>query len=208
MKVFKELGHVVRGLAPARQRFRRAWPLIDRIDGLLVSGQELWLFEQAARLARGATIVEIGSYKGRSTACLGLGMKHKGGKIFAIDTFNGNDSDFQGPGRRDFFPEWHANMVKCGLTDMVTPVVGDSGSAGVDWTAPIDFLFIDGSHVYEDARRDFDMFYPHVVRGGLVALHDVGSHEGPTAVWEERRHLLERSGRLSTLAYGYKSSGY
>lgn len=34
----------------------------------------------------------------------------------------------------------------------------------------IDFLFIDGSHLYEDVKRDFELWYPH---SRIVALHDI-----------------------------------
>lgn len=37
----------------------------------------------------------------------------------------------------------------------------------------IDFLFIDGDHTYEGAKKDYEMFSPLVRRGGIVAFHDV-----------------------------------
>ena len=37
----------------------------------------------------------------------------------------------------------------------------------------IDFLFIDGDHSYEGVSRDFELWYPKVRKGGLVALHDI-----------------------------------
>jgi cephalosporin hydroxylase len=43
-----------------------------------------------------------------------------------------------------------------------------------------DLLFIDGSHVYEDVRSDYEVFAPLVASGGLIALHDIGvPHEHP-----------------------------
>jgi predicted O-methyltransferase YrrM len=40
------------------------------------------------------------------------------------------------------------------------------------WTAPIDFLFVDGDHSWAGIENDWRDWTPHVVRGGLVALHD------------------------------------
>lgn len=37
----------------------------------------------------------------------------------------------------------------------------------------LDFLFIDGSHYYEDVKKDFEMYYPLVREGGAIAFHDV-----------------------------------
>jgi predicted O-methyltransferase YrrM len=41
---------------------------------------------------------------------------------------------------------------------------------------PVDFLFIDGDHTYEGARRDFELYSPFVKPGGIVAFHDVIKH--------------------------------
>jgi len=40
----------------------------------------------------------------------------------------------------------------------------------------LDFLFIDGDHTYEGVKKDFEMYSPHVRRGGIVAFHDIVKH--------------------------------
>jgi predicted O-methyltransferase YrrM len=47
-----------------------------------------------------------------------------------------------------------------------------SHEAARDWTAPIDFLFIDGDHSWNGLERDWRDWTGHLVAGGLVALHD------------------------------------
>ena len=47
-----------------------------------------------------------------------------------------------------------------------------SHEAARDWTAPIDFLFIDGDHSWTGVERDWRDWTPHLMPGGLVALHD------------------------------------
>jgi predicted O-methyltransferase YrrM len=47
-----------------------------------------------------------------------------------------------------------------------------SDEAAKTWSAPIDFLFIDGDHAYEACRRDFEDWSPHVVPDGVLAFHD------------------------------------
>ena len=37
----------------------------------------------------------------------------------------------------------------------------------------LDFLFIDGDHTYEGAKRDFKMYGPLVRKGGVIAFHDI-----------------------------------
>src|SRR5262245_25064238 len=57
-----------------------------RITGWMSEGELLWLAELAAR---SSTIVEIGSWRGRSTRALG---DHIGEHVYAVDTWKG-DSD-------------------------------------------------------------------------------------------------------------------
>jgi len=40
----------------------------------------------------------------------------------------------------------------------------------------IDYLFIDGDHTYEGAKKDFESYSPLVRHGGIIALHDVAAH--------------------------------
>ncbi|MBI4351138.1 MAG: class I SAM-dependent methyltransferase [Elusimicrobia bacterium] len=40
----------------------------------------------------------------------------------------------------------------------------------------LDFLFIDGDHTYEGAKRDFEMYSGLVRKGGVVAFHDIVEH--------------------------------
>jgi len=188
---------------PEARDFRRAWSRIQRIEGLLVPGQEEWLFRAARRLPDGAAIVEIGSYKGRSTtalasACVGT-TKH----VYAVDTFNGNDSDFS---QRDFLPAWKESIESNGIVAWTTAVPGISWEVGANWEKPIGMLFIDGSHQFEDVLKDFDAFFPHVVSGGIVAMHDVTEGwPGPLRAWREVvKPKLSNTGAYSSLAFGTK----
>lgn len=47
-----------------------------------------------------------------------------------------------------------------------------SADAARTWSAPIDFLFIDADHSWSGIENDWRRWTPHVVAGGLVALHD------------------------------------
>jgi predicted O-methyltransferase YrrM len=195
---------IFRRISPAERAFRRIWPSIDAIEGLLVSpDQEHWLFRTAWSLPDGAVIVEIGSFKGRSTCCLAYGCRDTKKHVFAVDTFEGNDADFH---HRDFFSQFWQNIEDRDLTVYVTPVQGRSSEVARTWDSPIHLLFIDGAHQYEDVLADFYGFLPHVVPGGIVALHDVvETWPGPLRAWNEVvKHELVDLGACTTLAYGTK----
>jgi predicted O-methyltransferase YrrM len=202
-------------IEPAEREFRRIWPSIDSIEGLLVSpSQERWLFKAARSLPDGSVIVEIGSFKGRSTCCLAFGCKGTRKHVFAIDTFEGNSGDFAlgamlsngAEFNEPFFETFNRNIAKNGLAPYVTPMKGVSKKIGKDWNKAIDLLFIDGSHEYADVLADFETFYPHVVPGGVVAFHDVlPDWPGPFKVWQEiASPVLYDTAHRATLAFGRK----
>lgn len=166
-----------------------AWSYIKNIEGLLGGGMvERWLFEMARSLPDRAVILEIGAYLGRSTSCLAFGCVGTEKRVYSIDTFHGNKIDFIS---EDFFEAWQHNIAAGGLSAYVYPLKGWSHSFYETWHQPIHLLFLDGSHQLEVIVADFDAFFPHVVPGGCVALHDVampdgkGAHPGRDKAWHE-----------------------
>lgn len=58
-----------------------------------------------------------------------------------------------------------------------------------------DFLFIDGGHEYENVKADFEMYSPLVVKGGIIAFHDIvpgprANVGGVPEYWQELKALL------------------
>ena len=198
--------------AEEKDPFLDVWPQIDAVEGWLVPGQERWLFETTLSLPEDAVIVEIGSFLGRSTCSMAFACRGTERRIFAIDTFRGNDADFvkgvnniewEGDSYHKTFTN---NLQVNDLQRYVVPLRGESRQVGEIWAKPIDLLFIDGSHQYEDVLADVEAFMPWVVSGGIVALHDVTpGWPGPFKVWNERvkPHLLD-PGQVANLAYGTK----
>jgi predicted O-methyltransferase YrrM len=144
------------------------------VPGWLGDEEALALFE----LARGCTgrgaIVELGSWRGRSTICLALGSKEGSGvPVVAVDRHMDKT-----------FVDFQENIRRAGVADLVRPIRATSDEAFGDFDEPIELIFIDASHKYEDVRRDFDQWVPLVVEGGTVAMHDT-TWEGSKLVSEE-----------------------
>lgn len=183
---------------------------IQKIEGYLVPGQEFTLYKLAASLKPGATIVEIGCYKGRSTACLAYGAP-KDATVYAIDTFEGNKKDFieevQFKGG-NFYKDFENNLKRLRLFHKIKPIKGFSAEIGEKWKRKIDLIFIDGSHLYEDVKKDFEFFYPWVKPGGIIAFHDVTKeHAGAFRVWNEiAKKKMSAYMHETTLYFGIKPS--
>jgi MMP 1-O-methyltransferase len=150
--------------------------LIADVPGWLSDEEGEALYELARECTGRGVIVEIGSWKGKSTICLGLGSRAgKGVRIFAVDPH----ADYR-------HGEFKDNIERAGIADLVTPVKGLSQEVADDFHEPIELLFVDGSHEEELVREDFDKWVPKVVDGGIVAFHDTTWHDGPRKVVAER----------------------
>lgn len=200
-RVRLKIKKIARDLNPADREFQRAWPQIDAIEGWLLPIEGAWLFHAARSLPKRANIVEIGSFKGRSTCCLALGCRGTARRVFAVDTFDG------GPDlpKAELLPDFSHNLERIGVSGAVETVVGLSMQVSSRWDRPVNLLFVDGSHSYEDAMADFRGFFPHVVSGGFIAFHDVvGDWPGVLKAWNEVKGQLTKIGHCGGLAYGRK----
>jgi hypothetical protein len=101
------------------------------------------------------------------------------------------------------------NIAAAGLERYVSPLRGYSDQILTHWVAPIDLLFIDGEHEYEQVKCDFESWSPFVSCGGYVAFHDTyGNFPGPTRLVEEqiRPPRWEMIGRADSLTVARKVS--
>ncbi len=182
---------------------------VNGVEGFMAAGQEEYLFNKVKSLTRDAVIVEIGAFKGRSTVAMAYACVGTNKKIYSIDTWDGNDSDFPD---RNFLDIWQHNIQLNGLEEYVIPLRGYSHEILNRWhelTAgkPIDFIFIDGSHQYLDVLKDFELSFPLVKNGGWIAFHDVfETWAGSERVWHEiALFRLINHEYCSTIACGQKN---
>ena len=147
-------------------------PLIADVPGWLTDEEGEALYELARACTGKGVIVEIGSWKGKSTICLGRGSRAGASvRIYAID-----------PHTDHRFGDFTANVERAGIADLVTPIASLSQPAAADFTEPIELLFVDGSHEYDLVLEDFEKWVPKVVDGGWVAFHDTTWTAGPRKV--------------------------
>jgi SAM-dependent methyltransferase len=174
---------------------------------------EGWLTEaQAARLDRCARavpdegrIVEIGSFRGRSTIVLAQAAA-AGVEIVAIDPHLGSD---RGPQEIAAQPElgeqdtqiFRANLERHGVLDRVRHVRMLSSQAPLEDT--IDALYVDGAHRFGPARDDLVRWGARVRRGGTMLVHDSFSSIGVTlallscVTFSRRWRYVGRDGSLT-----------
>lgn len=160
------------------------------IDGWLTSDEAWGLFETAQKLKPNAVVLEIGSWKGKSTWCIASGLKS--GTINCIDPFNGEGESEsvvvyeQTRGKVSLLEQFKHNLSGVNKSILIKPQIGLSKDF-VEQFQNIDFLFIDGDHSIVGCQFDFENFKNVLNVGGFLAFHDYYPERkelGPTWVIE------------------------
>lgn len=121
----------------------------------------------------GSKFVEVGCWKGKSSAFMAVEIANSGKKIdfYCVDHWLG------GPDHKgwDILPKlydiWTTNMKP--LKDYFIEMKMSSIDASKKFDdQSLDFVFIDASHEYEDVKSDIEAWMPKVKVGGIIAGHD------------------------------------
>ena len=164
-----------------------------RIEGWLAPAEAAFLYMAAQNCTGKGVILEIGSWKGKSTIFLAKGSKAGSNvKIFTVDPHTGASEHKAIDPDVWTYPEFKSNIQIMDVDDVVVPLVMTSEEAEKDWNMPVERLFIDGAHEYELVELDFKLWYPHVVKVGMILMHDTDpntSQPGPVAVC--KKYMLD-----------------
>lgn len=151
------------------------------IGGWLEDAEAELLLAAAAHVTRGEgarTLVEIGSYQGRSTVVLGAALRALSpeSRLYAIDPHEGTvgAADRRLNHGTPTFDTFRANIEAAGVAHLVEPV--RSLSYETEWSRPIDLLFVDGLHDRLNVERDFRHFAPFLTPPAVVLFHDYASY--------------------------------
>ena len=156
---------------------------LDSITGYLLPNEAALLYRLASEVPAGGTIVEIGSYQGKSTVALGLGVKTKpytdAVLIYAIDPHMG---EMKHGARFDIFDqvELFKNLLRFEVADVVNVVSMPSVHIAQAWCyGDIELLWIDGAHDYQDVTRDIQAWSKWLSPSGKMAFHDYANPDFP-----------------------------
>ena len=161
----------------------------DSIKGFLDLNEGIALYEEVKRVSENNFCVEIGSYCGKSTCFIGQACKENKSKLITIDHHKGSEEQQLGElyfdaevydeklGRVNTLPLLEKNLAKFDLEDVVKPLVMDSISASKIIENNADLIFIDGSHTFESAESDYELWKNKIKKGGTLAIHDIYDSE-------------------------------
>jgi hypothetical protein len=171
-----------------------------RIPGWLHPDQAA-LLSHLAHLCPAGPIVEIGSFRGKSTVFLASAMKETN-SLTAIDphqfspTKGGGDSQADEKEGETSWEDFQRTLLAWGFDGVVKVVRDLSHAVAPNWNEPIAFLWIDGDHRYEGVSRDIADWVDFVMPGGFVGFHDTHSghagHGGPRRALRDVGYLADR----------------
>ena len=121
------------------------------------------------------TLVEVGSWRGRSTAFLLVEAHNKspGIEVFAVDTWKGSPEQQSHPlvANGTLFEDFQKNVAPVGRR-LVPLRMESPKAAGFFPDAHLDGCFIDANHEEEAVRADIVAWLPKIRPGGILAGHD------------------------------------
>lgn len=144
------------------------------IEGL-VSDDECEVLQE---LARGKVCVEIGSWKGKSTAAMAEVAK----EVIAIDTFKASTDapmPLFGQKQEDNFTTLEDFVENTKDYDNINVFINLSENVvGEFQEKTIDLLFIDGMHDFDSVHKDVINYIPLLKDDAIIAFHDYGKRYG------------------------------
>jgi hypothetical protein len=112
------------------------------------------------------SIVEIGSWKGRSTKVF---LENCKGTVYAVDHWNGTESDNSILAKfgLNVYDEFISNV---GFYDNLKVLRGYSTAIAENFNDKVDTVFIDAGHTYEECKADIESWLPKCRK--LICGHD------------------------------------
>lgn len=153
------------------------------VDGHLTPAEMKFLFMLGSHKTSPGVVLEIGSFKGKSTVILSEAAKLAGDElVHAVDPLTQPSITCPQTSKHHTREEFYANMethqVNVKFYEMY------SHELALEWKEPLRLLWIDGDHTYKGAQSDILDFKQYLQPGAIVAFHDVlNGHVGPLQVF-------------------------
>lgn len=148
---------------------------VSGVEGYLAPNEMRFLALMAACPTAAGEVLEIGSFKGKSTIILAKSAAlSENPRIHAVDPMTApSETDPDLRGDASSFGDFQKNIEAHDVAENVEFHQTFSYELAKTWTKPIRLLWIDGDHTYAGTKLDFEGFAPFLTDGAIVAIHDV-----------------------------------
>ena len=173
----------------------------------ILKSVEGWLTEKEANLLytiaknTSENIIEIGAWKGLSTIFLAFGLIHgdQNNKLYSIDHHTGSEEHKKDDCNIFTLPKFAENIRNFNVGHVIKTVIARSAKASEIINTKISLIFIDGSHEYEDVKKDFTLWWQKLEIGGIIMFHDTLTKKGVSKFIDEIIRQRDDIGTLKLL---------
>jgi hypothetical protein len=155
------------------------------VKGFLSDKEAKKLQELFLKVHHLGSVLEIGTYCGKSALNFSEVAKDVNGLIYTIDHHTGSEEHQRGEEYHDSelfderlkkfntLPEFLNNLKSKKMAKFIIPIIDKSQNASNFFSEKISLLFIDGGHSFETALSDYNAWKDKICADGLLVIHDV-----------------------------------
>ena len=155
------------------------------VKGFLSDKEAKKLQELFLKVHHLGSVLEIGTYCGKSALNFSDVAKDVNGLIYTIDHHTGSEEHQLGEEYHDSelfderlkkfntLPEFLNNLKSKKMAKFIIPIIDKSQNASNFFSEKISLLFIDGGHSFETALSDYNVWKDKICVDGLLVIHDV-----------------------------------
>ena len=155
------------------------------VKGFLSDKEAKKLQELFLKVHHLGSVLDIGTYCGKSALNFSEVAKDVNGLIYTIDHHTGSEEHQRGEEYHDSelfderlkkfntLPEFLNNLKSKKMAKFIIPIIDKSQNASNFFSEKISLLFIDGGHSFETALSDYNAWKDKICADGLWVIHDV-----------------------------------
>lgn len=145
----------------------------DRIEGWFNLPQAVALQKIVKSLPVGSKVVELGSYKGRSSVAIASVLPTES-ILYCVDHFQGSEEHKKSNlDVADLLETFTKNIEQFGVKDKICTLAMTTTQAAAKFDPEtLDLVFVDAAHDYDSVKSDLLHWYPKIKPGGFLLCDD------------------------------------
>lgn len=137
------------------------------------------LYNAVINTPKGA-VVEVGSATGGTTIVLIHAAKEVGKQVYSVDPYpeilEGVARDYNSGSMAEYKEAFKSNILN-GKYDNIVQFNEDLSEC-IERIPEISVAFVDGLHELENVKKEYELLWPKLVKGGIIYFHDMGFYIG------------------------------